>query len=300
MNRLEGRMLIMLKNLQGNNTPKEYTLSGLNLGPARCRILASNVAFNSTLTSLHLARKGIDDAEGVELAKMLINNKVLRKLELEGNKLGPKSIEAFGMALKKNTTLRVLDLESNDIYKDKDAPFEPDSKRSANPKLFFFIDSMQKNRTLLSLNMANCQMDDRCGQKWVQTTEINTDLIDFEFGFNKFNLEQIRTIQDNLRRNKKQYDEDRLREWRERKLMNDEDVRLKNLYLEEQSRREQERMEEEARELREKEIDEQWRKHLLDSEIEKQQLIQQLEEAAKMRAEKGKKKGKKGMGGKKK
>jgi len=125
-------------------------------------------------------------------------------------------------------------------------------------------------------------------------------LIDFEFGFNKFNLEQIRTIQDNLRRNKKQYDEDRLREWRERKLMNDEDVRLKNLYLEEQSRREQERMEEEARELREKEIDEQWRKHLLDSEIEKQQLIQQLEEAAKMRAEKGKKKGKKGMGGKKK
>lgn len=40
MNKLEGRMLIMLKNLQNNNTPKEYTLSGLNLGPARSRILA--------------------------------------------------------------------------------------------------------------------------------------------------------------------------------------------------------------------------------------------------------------------
>jgi hypothetical protein len=63
---------------------------------------------------------------------------------------------------------------------------------------------------------------------------------------------------------------------------------------------EQERMEEEARDLREHEIDDQWRKHLLDSEIEKQQLIQQLEEAAKMRAEKGKKKKKGGMGGKKK
>jgi hypothetical protein len=61
-----------------------------------------------------------------------------------------------------------------------------------------------------------------------------------------------------------------LREWRERKLMNDEDIRLKNLYLEEQSRKEQERMEEEARELREQELDEQWRKYLLDSEIEKQ------------------------------
>ena len=100
-----------------------------------------------------------------------------------------------------------------------------------------------------------------------------------------------------MRRNKAKYDEDRLREWKERKLMNDEDVRLKNLYLEEQSKKYQERMEEEAREFREKELDEQWRKYLLDSEIDKQQLIQQLEEAAKIRAEKGKKK-RRGMAGK--
>jgi hypothetical protein len=110
---------------------------------------------------------------------------------------------------------------------------------------------MQMNKTLLSLNLANCQMDERCGAKWMETTRINWDLIDFEFGFNKFTLEQVRTIQDNLRRNKRKYDEDRLREWRERKLMNEEDIRLKNLYLEEQARKEQERMEEEARELRE-------------------------------------------------
>lgn len=299
MNRLAGRMLSMIKNLHAGNTPKEYSVSGLNLGPARCRILSQHVAFNETLSILHLSRKSIEDAEGVELARMLVQNTSLRKLELEGNKLGPKSIEAFGKALLKNTTLRVLDLESNDIYKDKDAPFDPETKRPVTPKLFFFIECLQNNTTLLSLNMANCQMDERCGQKWVTTTSINQDLIDFEFGFNKFTLEQIRTIQDNLRRNKTKYDADRLREWRERKLMNDEDVRLKNQYLEEQARIEQERMEEEARELRENEIDEQWKKHLLDSEIEKQQLIQQLEEAAKMRAEKGKKK-KGGMGGKKK
>ena len=51
--------------------------------------------------------------------------------------------------------------------------------------------------------------------------------------------------------------------------MNDEDVRLKNLFLEEQSRMEQERMEEEARELREKEMDDQWKKHLLNEAISK-------------------------------
>jgi hypothetical protein len=73
-----------------------------------------------------------------------------------------------------------------------------------------------------------------------------------------------------LRRNKKKYDEERLREWRERKLMNDEDIKLRALFLNEQSRKEELRMEEEARELREREIDEEWRKYLLDSEIEKQ------------------------------
>lgn len=32
-------------------------------------------------------------------------------------------------------------------------------------------------------------MDEKCGQKWVLTTQINKNLIDFEFGFNKFSLE---------------------------------------------------------------------------------------------------------------
>jgi Ran GTPase-activating protein (RanGAP) involved in mRNA processing and transport len=142
MNRLAGRMLSMIKNLHADNTPKEYSLSGLNLGPARCRILSQHVAFNNTLSVLHLARKGIEDAEGVELARMLVQNTSMRKLELEGNKLGPKSIEAFGRMLLKNTTLRVLDLESNDIYKDKDAPFDPETKRPVTPKLFFFIEAL--------------------------------------------------------------------------------------------------------------------------------------------------------------
>jgi hypothetical protein len=56
--------------------------------------------------------------------------------------------------------------------------------------------------------------------------------------------------------------------------MNDEDIRLKNLFLEEQAKKYQIRMEEEAREAKEKELDEEWRKYLLDNEIEKHQLIQ--------------------------
>jgi Ran GTPase-activating protein (RanGAP) involved in mRNA processing and transport len=58
------------------------------------------------------------DSEGVVLAQMLVSNKTLRKLELEGNLIGPQSARAFGKSLKKNITLRVLDLESNQLTQD--------------------------------------------------------------------------------------------------------------------------------------------------------------------------------------
>lgn len=76
-----------------------------------------------------------------------------------------------------------------------------------------------------------------------------------------------------MKRNKALYDAERLKEWKERKLMNDEDVRLKILYTEMQSKKQTVVMEEEAKDLREQELEEQWRKYLLDSEIEKHQLI---------------------------
>jgi len=117
--------------------------------------------------------------------------------------------------------------------------------------IYDFVKCLYKNTSLLSLNMANNNMDEKCGELFEEATRHNKTLIDFEFGFNNFKLDDICKIQDNLRANKEQHDKDKIREWKERKLMNDEDVRLKNLYLEEQSRKEQFRMEEEARELRE-------------------------------------------------
>ena len=59
-------------------------------------------------------------------------------------------------------------------------------------------------------------------------------------------------------------------------------------------------MEDEAKEIRENELNEKWKKFMLETEIEKQQIIQQLTEAAALRGNK-KKKGKgKGKGKKKK
>jgi len=145
LNKLEGKMVLMLLELQNAETPFEYTLSGLDLGPVRCRILATHVAHNDTLLSLHLSRKNIQDNEGKELAKMLLTNNTLRKLELEGNNLTIHSAYAFGRALRVNKSLKYLDLESNQLTNDG-------TNWGGVTSLFEFL---PVNKTLLSLNLAN-------------------------------------------------------------------------------------------------------------------------------------------------
>jgi hypothetical protein len=89
MKKLEGKMLIIANNIKQNNTPKEYSISGIQLGGPRSRILMGRLKDNITLFALHMARKKIEDADGIYIAEMLLTNKSLRKLELEGNLLGP-------------------------------------------------------------------------------------------------------------------------------------------------------------------------------------------------------------------
>ena len=65
-----------------------------------------------------MSRKAISDSDGQVLAQMLYTNNTLRKLELDGNLLGPKIAAEFGKALKVNKSLKLLDLESNQLTVD--------------------------------------------------------------------------------------------------------------------------------------------------------------------------------------
>jgi Ran GTPase-activating protein (RanGAP) involved in mRNA processing and transport len=223
MKRLEGRMLSMVSGLQNEETPLDYSLAGLQLGSTRCRILAQNIAYNSSLKTLDLSRKFIVDADGECIPTMLFSNNTLRKLNLEGNCLGPKCAAQFGKALKQNTSLLSLNLESNQLTQDGQECWGIDE----------FISFLYENKTLISLNIANNSLDTTVGDKLVHATHENTTLIDLNFSFNNFNIEQIRQIQANIKRNKAAYDAERLKEWRERKQMRDEDQKLQNLYFEE-------------------------------------------------------------------
>lgn len=64
MSKLEGSMLILLGQLRGNCTPFECSVSEMELGQARTRILAQWIAYNSSLLSIHMSRKGIQDNDG--------------------------------------------------------------------------------------------------------------------------------------------------------------------------------------------------------------------------------------------
>jgi len=111
--------------------------------------------------------------------------------------------------------------------------------------------ALQDNKSLLSLNLANNKLEQPIGYAIRKLLETNFTLIDLEIGFNNFALGDVREIQKALKRNKEMYDAERLKEWKERKLMRDEDERLHALYLKEQSKKEEVRMETETKELRE-------------------------------------------------
>jgi hypothetical protein len=239
-----------------------------------------------------MTRQLTEDEIGVDLARMLMINTTVRKLELEGNKLGPKTAREFGYLLKITKTLKFLDLDNNMLTNDGDDT----------SGLFTFIEALKSNKTLLSLNMANNRLDEGIGKAFEEALAVNYSLIDFEFGFNQFSVDTIRQLQFYLRRNKAIYDENQLREWNERRFMRAEDSALQQKYLKVENELEKKRMAEEEYETKEREVAEMWRKKRLDYNIERNLLIQQLTEAATIRGSRGKRKGKKrgGVGKKKK
>lgn len=280
--RLAGKINIISQRLKTNTSPAQYSLSGIELSAATVGILCNDVKPNKTLKCLHLAKKKITDDLGVIIADMLATNKFLLKLELEGNLLGPKTASHLGKVLRdQNKTLSYLDLENNFLT----------NSGASYDEVKQFSDCLEHNKSLLHLNLGNNSMNEECGERFVKSTDINKTLICFEFGFNQFLLEQTRIIQENLKRNKAAYDEERFREWKERKRMAEEEGSMRILVTVEQKDAMMKEEAELSRIAREKARDAAWKEFLMESELEKQRLIQRLEEAAKMRKSKPKRKG---------
>lgn len=101
---------------------------------------------------------------------------------------------------RENKTLQFLDLESNNLTHDSEE----------NAGMEEMIAALATNTTLLSLNLCNNRLDEQIGRMFVDCLHQNHTLIDFDFDRNNFRLEDVRRLQDLLRRNKAEYDLARL------------------------------------------------------------------------------------------
>ena len=99
--------------------------------------------------------------------------------------MGMVTAKVFALAIRKNRTLRYLDLESNNLTNDTEE----------NSGVEEMINALQENTTLLSLNMANNRLGVEIGRNFVDLFnprgKCQESLIDFEFGFNDFRLEDV-------------------------------------------------------------------------------------------------------------
>jgi len=215
-------------------------LAGLNLSNIRLGLLAENLKANTSLLGLHLCRKNLQDIDGEVLAQMLMDNTKLQKLELEGNKIGAVGIKPLAKALEDNYTLRFLDLESNPLTGlSKHDLISKDFSKQDNSGIKAIGSMLRSNKKLLVLNLANTGISVDGGDILVDAMETNTTLINLEIADNGLSVVQIRKIQEYLTENKKAYDKERLQEFKERKLMFDEDSSNKNLLDIEEKKKEE-------------------------------------------------------------
>ena len=168
-----------------DDTPLEYTISGLSLLPAQIRIFVQATIINQTLKNLSMTRKDIKDMEGNEIMKFLIENKTLEKLELEGNNMGVKTAEQLGNVLQFNQCLRHIDLEGNNLT----------DSSTDNSGVQSLAQGLANNQNLLYLSLCNCNLDFESGKLLREAVETNDVIINIDLTQNpKLNLFDIRAI----------------------------------------------------------------------------------------------------------
>ena len=127
----------------------------MELGPIRTSILAKWMSQCNSLLTLDLNRMNIQDEEGKTLAMYLRKNKSIRSVSLEGNICGVKTAAEFGKTLKMNVTLKSLNLENNLLA----------AENGSDPiGIYEFAEFFPQNTTLLSLSVANNQLDYKIGE----------------------------------------------------------------------------------------------------------------------------------------
>ena len=117
----------------------------VNINSISARSLSKAMWVNNSVTCLDLSSNALNDHAGCYLARILKRNNILKKIELDNNKLSVKSCQAFGESLQCNDSLVYLSLDSNPLL-NAENPHDLAGIRA-------LTDALRINRTLTSLNL---------------------------------------------------------------------------------------------------------------------------------------------------
>ena len=143
----------------------------------------------------HLSEKIFESGTaqaGAQVGRMLKRNASLSKLELNENRLGPRTCRAFGDSLQTNGTLKALSLESN--------PLTNESTDQAG--VVALARALASNQTLTRLNLWRCDVGGPAGSELAKALRQNSTLVDLDVGHNGILQTDQRKIADTIDANK--------------------------------------------------------------------------------------------------
>ena len=154
---------ILADALQNNQTLKTLLLHNNHLSDIGVRYLARVLATTKTcLTTLELESNEITDQGTEELAEMLRTNSTLITLYLSDNRIGDRGVQMLSGALTdQNNTLKELVLDKNGPIGDLGVQA--------------LIRMLEKNRSLQTLRLWNCQLSDESKAKLQRIATEKTD-----------------------------------------------------------------------------------------------------------------------------
>jgi len=281
----DGGLDRLLHSLLDNISAPDITACGIDLNPARLRLLCKNLSDNTSCRSIDLNRKGLIEEDGDSLAAMLEKNKGLLKLECEGNNLGVQAAEKIGEALRKNDTLRSLNLESNNLT----------ASGGDQKGIIKLADALQENKSLRVLMLSKNGITAQAGEYFVRAIETNDTLtlVDLSGNDASPSVEQLRRIDAVVQRNRERLSTIRRNERRERFALYNEEFRCRQHAMQVEAMRLEIEAMQERRLNRMKARAERWVEEIQDQKDDVQRKQEELSEEAALRAETNKSKGKK-------
>ena len=185
---------------------------------------------NTCITCLDLSSNKLDDHAGAYIARILTRNKTLKKMELDNNEFGQKTLAAFGESLRINESLVYLNVDSNPM-------FTNDDLKGAR----FFAEALRANTTLVSLNLWRTGMKAADGELLASALDHNHVLLFVDIGHNGVKMREMKRMADKLDKNLAAYERaERIRredaltdEQRQKKLQDELDAIQKDKELKE-------------------------------------------------------------------